>query len=205
MYSTLLVDPPWTYTTWSGDSLPSRVSKSNGLTQYPTMSNADIAALPVGNILLPDAAVFMWATMPLLDVAIEVGKAWGLAYKTVGFSWVKVNNNAAHRWFNAPMDPNCWYTGLGYWTRANVELVLLFTQGSPKRQAKDVGQVVVAPVGRHSAKPEEAQNRIERLVAGPYAELFSRRQRPGWDCYGNEIDGRDIRDVLGAKPETNNP
>jgi N6-adenosine-specific RNA methylase IME4 len=30
--------------------------------------------------------------------------------------------------------------------------------------------------------------RIERLVAGPYCELFARQTRPNWDCWGNEIE-----------------
>lgn len=48
----------------------------------------------------------------------------------------------------------------------------------------------------HSRKPEDVQDRIEQLFDGPYVELFARRQRSGWLCLGNEIDGLDIRDSL---------
>jgi N6-adenosine-specific RNA methylase IME4 len=82
------------------------------------------------------------------------------------------------------------------WTRANAELCLLFTKGSPKRKARNVRQVIIAPVGVHSAKPDEQYERIERLVDGPYVEVFARRPWPGWNAIGNEIDGRDVRDVL---------
>jgi N6-adenosine-specific RNA methylase IME4 len=76
---------------------------------------------------------------------------------------------------------------MGYWTRANTEPCLLATRGSPKRQAKDVHQVIMSPVGPHSRKPEEAQARIERLLTGPYLELFGRRPMKGWTVWGNQI------------------
>jgi N6-adenosine-specific RNA methylase IME4 len=44
-----------------------------------------------------------------------------------------------------------------------------------------------APVGRHSEKPDESYELIERLAPGPYVELFARRKRPGWTCLGNEV------------------
>ena len=62
---------------------------------------------------------------------------------------------------------------------------------------RDVRQVVVAPGGRHSEKPQEVHHRIEELY-GPQRriELFARRQAPGWDAVGDGIDGQDIRKVL---------
>jgi N6-adenosine-specific RNA methylase IME4 len=87
--------------------------------------------------------------------------------------------------------------------------VLLLTRGNPKRISKKVYQMlitlerspyavpaVIAPMTEHSEKPEEVQDRIEQLCDGPYLELFARRQRPGWTCLGNEIDGLDIRESL---------
>jgi N6-adenosine-specific RNA methylase IME4 len=53
-----------------------------------------------------------------------------------------------------------------------------------------VHQVVLAPVGEHSAKPEEARRRIARLFPGPYLELYGRKDRkqvPGWTRWGNEL------------------
>src|SRR5215831_479436 len=37
-------------------------------------------------------------------------------------------------------------------------------------------------------KPDCVYERIERLVAGPYLELFARRRRRGWYAWGNEVD-----------------
>jgi N6-adenosine-specific RNA methylase IME4 len=76
---------------------------------------------------------------------------------------------------------------MGNYTRANAELCLLATKGHPKRIAADVNQVIMAPVGAHSAKPEEVRKRIERLYRGPYLELYARRDVPGWTTWGNEL------------------
>jgi N6-adenosine-specific RNA methylase IME4 len=82
--------------------------------------------------------------------------------------------------------------GLGYWTRANTEVCLLATRGAPQRIAMDVPQVIMAPAGRHSEKPEEARRRIERLTAGPYLELYGRQTVPEWHVWGNEIPAKDF-------------
>jgi N6-adenosine-specific RNA methylase IME4 len=75
----------------------------------------------------------------------------------------------------------------GYWTRANPEACWLATRGAPKRLHADVRQLIVAPIMEHSRKPDEAYERIERLVEGPYLELYARRPRPGWTSWGNEL------------------
>ena len=44
----------------------------------------------------------------------------------------------------------------------------------------------VAPRGRHSAKPEAFYDMVESMSPGPYLDVFARRQRLGWDTWGNE-------------------
>jgi len=78
--------------------------------------------------------------------------------------------------------------GLGYWTRANSEPCLLATRGKPKRLHADVAQIIMEPVREHSRKPDCARQRIERLVTGPYLELYARSQCPNWDYWGNETE-----------------
>jgi N6-adenosine-specific RNA methylase IME4 len=120
----------------------------------------------------------MWAVDPLLDQAMELIRAWGFEYKTVGFYWVKLNSKAKH-------DAD-FFTGLGYWTRANPEQCLMATRGKPARKAKDVRRLVVESRREHSRKPDCVRERIERLVVGPYLELFARETKPGWDCWGDQ-------------------
>ena len=103
--------------------------------------------------------------------AFELIEAWGFEYKTVAFYWVKLNSAAKH-------DAD-YFTGLGYWTRANPEQCLLATRGKPPRKAKDVRRLVVEKRREHSRKPDCVRERIERLVAGPYLELFARETKKG--------------------------
>lgn len=42
------------------------------------------------------------------------------------------------------------------------------------------------PRGEHSAKPEAFLDLVEQVSPGPYLELFARRDRLGWDTWGNE-------------------
>jgi N6-adenosine-specific RNA methylase IME4 len=69
----------------------------------------------------------------------------------------------------------------------NPEQCLLATRGKPPRQAKDVRRLVVEKRREHSRKPDCVRDRIERLVHGPYLELFARETKPGWDCWGNQV------------------
>ena len=52
--------------------------------------------------------------------------------------------------------------------------------------ALEVRKLIVEPRREHSRKPDDVRARIERLVVGPYLELFARETNPGWDCWGNQ-------------------
>ena len=113
-------------------------------------------------------------------------EAWGFTYKTVGFTWVKCRLKA----IGEPLDPiKSFAFGGGYYTRANPEVCLFGVRGKPKRLRRDVRQLIIAPRRKHSQKPEEAYERLEQLIAGPYVELFARQRRPGWDvAFSREAD-----------------
>jgi len=146
-----------------------------------------IKALPVHEITDDNAVLFLWATHPLLPEALEVIKAWGFTYKTVGFTWVKRNRKS-----------NNWFLGMGYYTRANAEICVVATKGKGlPRRSKAVHSIIDAPVEEHSKKPDVVRQRIVALFGDvPRVELFARRRAVGWVTVGNEIDGRDIREVL---------
>lgn len=42
------------------------------------------------------------------------------------------------------------------------------------------------PRGPHSRKPEAFLDMVEQVSPGPYLEMFARRNRLGWDTWGNE-------------------
>ena len=172
-YSVILADPPWAFRAWS-DKGKGRSAEQH----YPTMRLEDIKALPVADLAAEDCVLFLWATFPILKEALEVVEAWGFSYKTVAFTWVKENRKS----------PGLFW-GLGYWTRANAEVCLLATRGSPKRQSAAVHQVILSPVEQHSKKPDAVRERIVTLMGDvPRVELFARQETPGWDVWGNEVD-----------------
>ncbi len=171
-YGAILVDPPWSFSNWSAAG-----ERKNALQHYDCMTYKAIAELCVGQFAAPDCVLFMWATDPLMPTAVNLMKWWGFAYKTVGFTWVKQTPRGKQ-----------WHMGLGYWTRANPEMCLLGTIGRPRRKSAAVRQLITAPIREHSRKPDEIYERIEALVDGPYCELFARQRRPGWECFGDEVD-----------------
>jgi N6-adenosine-specific RNA methylase IME4 len=182
-YRVIYADPPWRFATYS-DKGKGRSAEAH----YDCLSLDEIKALPVADWAARDAVLLLWATDPLLPRALEVIEAWGFAYKTVGFYWVKLNKSAAPITLgNGPLlSERDFFTGLGFWTRANPEPCLLATRGHPKRVAGDVQKLLIAPRRQHSRKPQDAYERIERLLPGPYLEMFARQGRPGWDGWGNQ-------------------
>jgi N6-adenosine-specific RNA methylase IME4 len=79
-------------------------------------------------------------------------------------------------------------TGLGKTTRKGaVEDCWLAKRGKPPIKAHDVRELIVSSRREHSRKPDEQYGRIERLVDGPYLEMFARQARPGWIAWGDEV------------------
>lgn len=110
----IYADPPWRYQNWKGQGVAER--------HYPTMPLEDIKALPIAGLAGKDCVLFLWATYPMLQEALEVIRAWGFAFKTVAFTWIKLAPKA-----------DTIYWGMGYWTRSNAEICLLATKGQPRR------------------------------------------------------------------------
>lgn len=176
-YGAILADPPWRFEVWSGKGKARSADN-----HYSTMTADDIAALPIADLAGTDCTLFLWTCWPTLREAFEIVGGWGFTYKTCAFSWMKAD---PYRLFADDATP---FAGMGYWTRANTEPCLLATRGKPKRLNADVRQGIIAPRREHSRKPDGIHERIERLVAGPYVELFARQRRPGWDVWGNQVD-----------------
>ena len=81
------------------------------------------------------------------------------------------------------------FWGMGNSTRANPEYILLGRKGKLKRIGKDVHSVIVSPIQRHSQKPSEVREKIEKLYGKiPRIELFAREKTKGWDVWGNEVE-----------------
>lgn len=179
-YGAILADPPWHFDVWSENKQDNRRASS----KYDVLKLGDICRLPVGALAASDCILFLWAIWPMLPEAFEVIRAWGFEYKTCAFDWIKADAKQLELF----RDDHDVQMGLGYWTRANSEPCLLATRGKPRRLNADVRQGIIAPRREHSRKPDGVHERIERLVAGPYLELFARQRRSNWQAWGNDLD-----------------
>ena len=178
-YKIIYADPPWAYRNMGN-------IQATAKGHYNTMQQEDIEALPIKDLADDNCILFLWATFPKMQEALNTIKAWGFEYKTVAFTWVKRNKIA-----------NSWFWGMGRWTRANAELCLLATKGKPKRINAGVHSLIDTPLQRHSQKPNEVRKRIIDLVGDlPRIELFARERVEGWDAMGFDIDGKDIKESL---------
>lgn len=168
-YNIIYADPPWKYNDKGCQGAAEKI--------YPVMTVDEMAALPIKEIADKDCVLFMWATYPKIQEALELIDKWGFTYKSIAFQWVKQNKSG-----------NGYFFGLGRWTRGNSEPCLIATRGKPKRISASVGQLIFSPLRNHSQKPDETRERIVELLGDlPRIELFARQYADGWDCWGNEV------------------
>lgn len=123
-YPVILLDPPWPYDRKAGQGVAGQ--------HYSLMTWPDIHALgeAIRAVAAPDAAIFVWVTPPLLMEQAATVQAWQLRYITKAFCWVKTQRGGAI------------FHGIGSYTASNTEDVWLLSNGTPKRRASDVSQVV---------------------------------------------------------------
>lgn len=159
------------------------------------MTLDEIISLDIQSVASKQFAVALWVTWPLIfNAAPACFEAWGVTYRTRLFTWAKLNTKS-----------DGFFIGNGYYARGNDEPCLLAVRGSLPRSDKGVRSLIeleerltptqiVTRRGRHSEKPVEAHERIERLWPNANKlELFARIARPGWTSLGDEITGNDIR------------
>ncbi len=170
-FGVIYADPPWSYNDKQGGS----ISESYGAAEkhYPSMSLSELKALDIPSLSHGDCVLWLWATCPLLEDAIELCKAWGFKYKAQ-FVWDKVGHN------------------MGHYNSVRHELLLVCTRGSmtPENVKLFDSVQVVEKTKRHSEKPEEFRDIINTLYpSANKLELFRRGDAPeGWTAWGNEIE-----------------
>jgi N6-adenosine-specific RNA methylase IME4 len=147
----------------------------------------------------PDCVLVMWSTMMSLEKSLRLMDSLGFKYTTHGV-WVKTKIDLGGTGLNA---------GIGQYFRGAHELYLVGTRGSGfavKTDDKSIPSVIMAPPPReagkrkHSRKPTEFVQMIERRFRGPYLEMFARKgDRPSWSYWGDELvpddDDGDADDV----------
>ena len=173
-YKIIYADPAWNYTATS-NKIPSRKKEGQS---YNAMRMIDIYDFKIPETD-KDCVLFMWATSPLLPEALYTIKCWGFEFKTIAFTWIKKNKKSTNT--------NFW--GMGSWTRANPEYLLLATKGNPKAVSHSVHSVIESPIEEHSKKPDIIRDKIVELCGDvKRIELFARKRCEGWDSQGNQLE-----------------
>ena len=174
MYQVIYADPPWAYRNRKTGG-----SHTSGSAQkYPTLTLAEIHALPLGELGHQNSVCFLWATTPLGRDPFDVLDQWGYVYKTKWY-WRKTGRK-----------------GTGYWTRGCVEEVLIGVRGTVPAWRSDLDNwieeldyVVESRREGHSRKPALVRQMIELLTPGARRfELFATERSVGWDVYGLALD-----------------
>ena len=158
-FDIIYADPPWNYKGQLQHAGVGSGDTGGAEKHYPTITLDHLMNLPVMDIAAEDCLLFLWATNPHLDQAVDLGKAWGFCWATVAFVWDKQRTNP------------------GYYTLSQCELCLVFKKGKiPRpRGARNVRQLVSVKRGKHSEKPDEVRTRIERMFPHQKKiELFAR-------------------------------
>ena len=175
-YDVIVADPPWMY---SGS--PTKWGAAGK--EYPLMEDEEIFSLDVADRLSDRGVLFLWATGPKLHTAMHAIERWGLHYRGIAFVWVKTKQDGT------PIGAQGVKPSI---VKPTTELVLAASKVRSGRSmplaSESIVQTVLAPRTRHSEKPDAVQERIEIMYpAAKRLELFARRERPGWDCWGNEL------------------
>lgn len=182
-YRTIVADPPWSYPegfagynrnpgVWSR-----RVERP---LPFSAMSLDAIRALPIADLACRDCRLFLWTTQRYLPDAIAIIASWGFRYRQT-IVWHKTASSP----FGGSIAPN------------NAEFLLVSIKGAPSAGRWKDGCVVRASGNgggetdgtrqiKHSRKPEVFLDLVETVSPGPYLELFARRQRLGWDTWGDQ-------------------
>lgn len=173
-YGVIIADPPWAYRNAGVEGAAAA--------EYPTMTTAQLCALPVANLAAPDAVLLLWGTWPNLPDALAVLRAWSFEYVS-GFPWIK---------FSTPPVRDLWgdwrarpQYGTGFWVRGCSEFVFIGRRGNVSPPDGGFVGLLSANFG-HSRKPDNLHQYAEQFP-GPYLEMFARRPRPGWAVWGNEV------------------
>ena len=162
-FAVCYADPPWDI---------QQKGARGAARHYDLMPLERIKNMPVADLVDDNATLLLGVTNAALPAGLEVMKAWGFEYKT-----------------NAAWDK--YYMGLGQFFRGSHELLLHGVRGKAPFKFHGQRSTLHFPRQQHSRKPQEMIPLIERVLDGPYLELFA-RERPNshgdWSVWGNEIE-----------------
>ena len=172
-YRTIVADPPWSGTVYTRPAWSWREGRPSGDERpldYPTLELDELAAIPVRDWTARGGAhLYLWTTNAHLRETYWLAEAWGFT-PSATLVWCK-----ASRGFS-----------VGGTFQSNVEFVVFARRGSVPALRSVDSRWFEWPRSEHSAKPEAFLDLVEQVSPAPRLEMFARRNRLGWDTWGNE-------------------
>lgn len=169
-YRTIVVDPPWPMPT-GGPRAGTRVWNPGvpSALPYSTMTLEAIVDLPVGLLAEEAAHLYVWTTNAFLEETYGIVRGWGFRPSQI-LVWAKAPRGL----------------GMGGAFTNTTEFVLFARRGGLQPLARTDTTWWNWKRGEHSRKPDSFLDVVERVSPAPRLEMFARRQRLGWDTWGNE-------------------
>jgi len=164
-YATIVADPPWHY------DAPAYGYGADA--NYPTMTVDQLRNMPVGLWAQNNAHLYLWTTNTFIVEAHQIAKDWGFVPKTV-LTWIK----------RRPSNDS--WLGMGRYFRGTTEHIVFAVRGSLNTYRNDQPNFFYAARGAHSEKPAAFYDMVQHMSPGPYLDVFARKQRFGWDTWGDE-------------------
>jgi N6-adenosine-specific RNA methylase IME4 len=120
--------------------------------------------LPIPSMCAKNAHLYLWVTNKTLEQGFELLRLWGFRYTTC-LTWCKSQSEG------------------GECFESSTEHILFAKRGNLQLSEHDVGTWFQWPWGSiHTEKPDRFYELVASCSPGPYAVLFSEKQRPGWTC-----------------------
>lgn len=174
-YDIIYSDPAWKQT--KGNRRKSRPNQGKDL-DYKTIGMDEIKEIHKQASLLCNEKhnMFMWTIDKYLHETEQMMKELGYTLHA-RFIWDKTNGVAPAFTVRFSHEYLLWF-----YKKGNILMPSEETRGK-------YTTVLREPSTKHSKKPECAYEMIENMFPNvTKIELFSRQERLGWDCWGNEVE-----------------
>lgn len=182
-YGLIVADDEWDHEPWSRETGMDRHASNHFETAKDAHKAEELHERTKARFecAADDCLLAMWSTVQHLAVAIDLLRLRGFKYVS-HYAWGKTGRS----------NPEARVIGLGHWNRNKHELLLLGVRGRVPcpAQGDQWDSLVMAPRGRHSAKPERFLEMLEQYYPTvPKIELNRRGPaRKGWSGWGNQAE-----------------
>ena len=158
LFDVIVIDPPWPYGT-QYDSEFRRVGSF-----YPEMPIEEIKSIQLPSA--EDCILWLWTTHRFMRDSFSILDAWGFREVSI-LTWAKNR------------------IGIGHWLRSQTEFCIMAVKGKPKVNLTNQSTILDADIGKHSEKPQEFYDLVNKLCIGRKMDYFCGvTKREGWDSYG---------------------